>query len=147
MSRTGAGRLVGNVQPPLILGSRPLIRSMLANPPQGSSPSRRSSTATTGARRSSATRAAEPADAPAKRGWRDLLRKHLRLQRVGFDFRFVLLDPAEVRKRKAAKQQDNEKNIYSIHGSSPDIHEGGSGRPPRHYSIGMPKPHETGYLC
>ena len=77
---------------------------MLANPPQGSSPSRRSSTATTGARRSSATRAAEPADAPAKRGWRDLLRKHLRLQRVGFDFRFVLLDPAEVRKRKAAKQ-------------------------------------------
>jgi hypothetical protein len=74
-----------------------------------SGPARRSSSAASSARRTPAAPRAKgsaPATAPAKAGtgWREFFRKHLGLQRVGFDLRFVLLDPAEAKKRKLEKK-------------------------------------------
>ncbi|MGA0610991.1 hypothetical protein [Caldimonas sp. KR1-144] len=67
--------------------------------------SRRSSTAEPAARRSvSSLRGGTPAaDAPKRRSWRQLLKHHVRLQRIGFDFRFVLVDPSDAAPSKKAK--------------------------------------------
>lgn len=65
--------------------------------------SRRPSSAESSPRRiASQTRAAVPAaQPPARRNWRQLLKHHVRLQRVGFDFRFVLIDPQDAARTKA----------------------------------------------